>query len=60
VEGLYGEPRRGPVPATLLRRHATTAREHLSDTPTPDGRPFDLFTAALDALAEGGMRVTPA
>ncbi|MGW7069237.1 barstar family protein [Streptomyces sp. NPDC054855] len=45
-------------PATLLWRNAETARAHLSRTLTPDGRPYDLFAALLDALAEGGMRVT--
>ncbi|TJZ51865.1 hypothetical protein FCH28_18545 [Streptomyces piniterrae] len=48
------------APATLLWRDAATAREHLSRTLTADGRPYDLFTAALDVLAEGGMHVTPA
>ncbi|MCJ1679572.1 barstar family protein [Streptomyces sp. APSN-46.1] len=46
------------APATLLWRDAATAREHLSYALTPDGRPYDLFAAVLEALAEGGMDVT--
>ncbi|MGW7660702.1 barstar family protein [Streptomyces sp. NPDC054756] len=49
----------GPTaPATLLWREAATAREHLSRTLTPDGRPYDVFAAVLEALAEGQMHVT--
>ncbi|GHE00025.1 barstar family protein [Streptomyces alanosinicus] len=44
--------------ATLLWRNAATAREHLSQTLTPDGQPYDLFAELLDVLAEGGMHVT--
>ncbi|SDL00148.1 Barstar (barnase inhibitor) [Streptomyces indicus] len=46
------------APATLLWRDAATARKHLSHALTPDGQPYDLFAAALEALAEGGMDVT--
>lgn len=46
------------APATLLWWNAVTAREHLSQTLTPDGQPYDLFSEVLDALAEGGMHVT--
>ena len=46
------------APATLLWRDAATAREHLSYALTPDGQPYDLFAAVLEALAEGGMDVT--
>lgn len=46
------------APATLLWRDAATAREHLSRTLTPDGRPYDLFAETLDALARGGVHVT--
>ncbi|MFD0687295.1 barstar family protein [Actinomadura fibrosa] len=46
------------APATLLWRDAATAREHLSDRLTPEGRPFDLFAEVLDVLARGGMNVT--
>ncbi|WP_330286803.1 barstar family protein [Streptomyces sp. NBC_00576] len=46
------------APATLLWREAATAREHLSRTLTPDGRPYNLFAELLDVLAEGGMHVT--
>lgn len=46
------------APATLLWRDAATAREHLSHTLTPEGRPYDLFAEALDVLAQGGMHVT--
>ncbi|WP_405801870.1 hypothetical protein [Streptomyces sp. NBC_01506] len=46
------------APATLLWRDAEIAREHLSGTLTADGRPYDLFGTVLDALADGGMRVT--
>ncbi|MCP3756511.1 barstar family protein [Streptomyces sp. TBY4] len=46
------------APATLLWRDAAVAREHLSQTLTPEGQPYDLFTAVLEALAEGGMDVT--
>ncbi|MGV4985509.1 barstar family protein [Streptomyces sp. NRAIS4] len=46
------------APATLLWRNAATAREHLSQAMTPDGRPYDLFAEVLGALAEGGMHVT--
>jgi hypothetical protein len=46
------------APATLLWRDAATAREHLSQALTPEGRPYDLFDVVLDVLAEGGMRVT--
>lgn len=46
------------APARLLWRNASTAREHLSRTLTPTGRPYDLFAEVLDALDEGGMRVT--
>lgn len=48
------------APATLLWRDASTAREHLSQSLTPEGRSYDLFAAALEVLAEGGMHVTPA
>ncbi|MFG2784266.1 hypothetical protein ACGFY7_41350 [Streptomyces prunicolor] len=46
------------APATLVRRNAATAHEHLSHVLTPDGRPYDLIAETLDVLAEGGMRVT--
>ncbi|WSQ09505.1 barstar family protein [Streptomyces sp. NBC_01231] len=46
------------APATLLWRDAAIAREYLSQTLTPDGRPYDLFTEVLDVLAEGGIHVT--
>lgn len=46
------------APATLLWRNAATAREHLSRVLTPDGEPYDLFTEALDVLAEGRLGVT--
>ncbi|WP_433401925.1 barstar family protein [Streptomyces sp. CA-146814] len=46
------------APASLLWREAATAREHLSQALTPDGRPYDLFGMVLDALAQGGMHVT--
>ncbi|MGW6274171.1 barstar family protein [Streptomyces sp. NPDC055060] len=46
------------APGVLLWKNAETAREHLSRLLTPDGRPRDLFTTALDTLAEGGLRVT--
>lgn len=46
------------APATLRWRDAATAREHVSRTLTPDGRPYDLFAEVLDVLAEGGMDVT--
>ncbi|GGX56418.1 barstar family protein [Streptomyces fructofermentans] len=46
------------APGALFWRDAATAREHLSRTLTPDGRPYDLFTAVLETLAEGGMDVT--
>ncbi|MFI8944282.1 barstar family protein [Streptomyces syringium] len=46
------------TPATLLWRDAAVAREHLSQALTADGRPYDLFAAVLEALAEGGMDVT--
>ncbi|MFE6826235.1 barstar family protein [Streptomyces sp. NPDC057690] len=46
------------APATLLWRDAATAREHLSHALTPDGQPYDLFTAVLETLTEGGMDVT--
>ncbi|MEU0206036.1 barstar family protein [Streptomyces canus] len=46
------------APATLLWREAAIAREHLSRTLTPDGRPYDLFAEVLDVLAEGGIHVT--
>ncbi|MFF8727894.1 barstar family protein [Streptomyces sp. NPDC015171] len=46
------------APATLLWRNAGTARERLSQTMTPDGRPYDLFAHVLDVLADGGMHVT--
>ncbi|MFE7114305.1 barstar family protein [Streptomyces sp. NPDC057654] len=45
------------APATLLWRDAAIAREHLSHSLTPDGQPYDLFAAVLEALAEGGMDV---
>ncbi|MEV5827565.1 barstar family protein [Spirillospora sp. NPDC052242] len=48
------------APATLLWRDAATAREHLSQTLTPDGESCDLFAGVLDVLAEGGMHVTMA
>jgi hypothetical protein len=54
LRGTFGHT----APATLLWRNAATAREHLSHVLTPDGRPYDLFAETLDALAEGGMRVT--
>ena len=44
----------------LLWRDASTAREHLSRSLTPEGRPYDLFAEALEVLAEGGMHVTAA
>ncbi|MGI5420975.1 barstar family protein [Actinomadura luteofluorescens] len=47
-------------PATLLWNDASTARAHLSQGLIPEGRPWDLFTATLEVLAEGGMHVTPA
>lgn len=46
------------APATLLWRDAVTAREHLSQTLTPGGQPYDLFAEVLDVLAEAGMHVT--
>ncbi len=46
------------APATLLRRDAATARNHLSQTLTPDGELYDLFGVILEILAEGGMHVT--
>ncbi|MFE2925434.1 barstar family protein [Streptomyces goshikiensis] len=46
------------APATLLWRDAATAREYLSHALTPDGRPYDLFSEVLEALAQGGMDVT--
>ncbi|MDX2696144.1 barstar family protein [Streptomyces ipomoeae] len=46
------------APATLLWRDSATAREHLSQALTSDGLPFDFFTGILEALADGGMRVT--
>ena len=46
------------APATLLWRHAATAREYLSQALTSDGQPYDLFVEVLDVLAEGGMHVT--
>ncbi|MFH9395817.1 hypothetical protein [Streptomyces sp. NPDC017556] len=46
------------APATLLWREAATAREHLSQALTPDGRSYDLFGVVLDVLAQGGMDVT--
>ncbi|GGU90411.1 hypothetical protein GCM10010182_01230 [Actinomadura cremea] len=46
------------APATLVWRDAATAREHLSQTLTPDGEPFDLFAEVPDVLAGGGMHVT--
>lgn len=46
------------APATLLWRDAAIAREHLSQALTPEGQPYDLFAAVLEALAEGGMDVT--
>nr|WP_243716086.1 barstar family protein [Actinomadura darangshiensis] len=46
------------APAALLWREAKTAREHLSQTLTPDGEPYDLFAEVLDVLAERGMHVT--
>jgi hypothetical protein len=46
------------APATLLWRDAATAREHLSETLTPDGQPYNLFAELLEVLAEGGMHVT--
>jgi len=46
------------APATLLWRHAATAREHLSETLTPDGQPYNLFAEILDVLREGGMNIT--
>lgn len=45
------------APATLLWRHAVTAREHLSETLTPDGQPYNLFAEILDVLGEGGMNI---
>lgn len=35
-----------------------TAREHLSETLTAEGQPYNLFAELLDVLAEGGMNVT--
>ncbi|MER7985335.1 barstar family protein [Streptomyces noursei] len=46
------------APATLLWRDAETARAHLSEALTPDGRPYDLFAEVLDVLAAGAMHVT--
>jgi RNAse (barnase) inhibitor barstar len=46
------------APATLLWRDAVTAREHLSQTLTPAGRPYDLFAEVLGVLVEGGIHVT--
>jgi hypothetical protein len=46
------------APGTLLWRDAAIAREHLSRTLTPEGRPYDLFAEALDVLVEGRMHVT--
>ncbi|MFH0521401.1 barstar family protein [Streptomyces sp. M41] len=45
-------------PATLLWRDAATAREHLSCVLTPEGESYDLVTAVIEVLTEGGMRVT--
>nr|WP_234351073.1 barstar family protein [Streptomyces sp. XY533] len=45
-------------PGTLLWHDSAVAREHLSHALTPDGRPYDLFGAALEVLAESRMRVT--
>ncbi|KOU81731.1 MULTISPECIES: barstar family protein [Streptomyces] len=45
-------------PGTLLWHDCAVAREHLSHVLTPDGRPYDLFGAVLEVLAESGMRVT--
>ncbi|MEE1823709.1 barstar family protein [Streptomyces sp. BE20] len=46
------------APATLLWRDAVTARAHLRQVLTPDGRYHDLFTETLNVLEEGGMHVT--
>lgn len=54
LRGAFGHT----APATLLWRHAATARAHLSRALTPDGDPYDLFAAVLEALADGGMHVT--
>lgn len=54
LRGAFGHTPRGP----LLWRNAATAREYLSKTLTAQGHPYDLFTATLDILADGGMDVT--
>ncbi|TGZ15387.1 hypothetical protein DV517_03600 [Streptomyces sp. S816] len=54
LRGTFGHT----APATLLWRHAATARAHLSRALTPDGDPYDLFTVVLETLADGGMDVT--
>ncbi|MFY4718359.1 barstar family protein [Streptomyces sp. LaBMicrA B280] len=46
------------APASLLWRHAATARAHLSRALSPDGDPYDLFAVVLQALADGGTDVT--
>lgn len=46
------------APATLLWRDTVTAHEYLPHALTSDGRPYDLFTAVLETLAQGGMDVT--
>ncbi len=45
------------APATLLWRDSATAHEHLSQSLTPDSRPYDRFATVLEVLAEGGMEI---
>ncbi|WP_344326099.1 barstar family protein [Kitasatospora putterlickiae] len=54
LRGTFGHT----TPATLLWHDAVTAHEHLRQTLTPAGRPYDLFAETLSVLAEGGMHVT--
>ncbi|MFD7031692.1 barstar family protein [Streptomyces sp. NPDC059917] len=56
LSGAFGHT----APATLLWRDAATARRHLSHALTPDGRPYDLFGAVVETLAQRGMGVTMA
>ncbi|MGP3777198.1 barstar family protein (plasmid) [Streptomyces sp. SDT5-1] len=54
LRGTFGHT----APATLHWHDAATARTHLSDALTPDGRPHDLFTAVVETLTEGGLDIT--
>ncbi|MEU4076522.1 hypothetical protein DEJ45_21420 [Streptomyces venezuelae] len=45
------------APATLTWRNADVARAHLSRALAPEGEPYDLFAAVVDALEQDGMRV---